>query len=577
MSKIILKNLKAQIKSHKLAGFVIPSTDEFQNEYVPSSLNRLRYVTGFTGSNGVAIIGLNKSAFFTDGRYLLQAREQLDKSFQVLDIGAKASCDWFDIGLKKGDRLGYDPMLHSKDNLAYYEKLGKKYGFTMQAVPNLVDKIWQRDDIKAEHAYQLAIKYAGRSTADKIKQVLSRMDEKATHLLITNPDAICWLLNIRGADIEYTPFLLSFAILRRDGKIDLFTDPRKVGFKLQAVEVLELDKIYTGLEKLGKDKNTRVQLDAGRAPVKFLHLLGDKALLAPNPIELLKACKNATEIQGFRKAHELDGLALGRFIYWLYKNTGSITELEAAQKLLEFREECKQFVYPSFATISAYGSHASIIHYQPSSESDCRIGKSNFYLLDSGGQYYWGTTDVTRTMHLGKPSRRQKHLFTLVLKGHIRLAKAKFPKGTNGAHLDALARSALWQEGLDFAHGTGHGVGHFLSVHEGPHRISKSFASAVALEPGMIVSNEPGYYEDGKLGIRIESLLLVKEAKNRNYLEFETLTLAPIQHSLIDYKMLDKDEAAWLDNYQRKVLAVFGLTLPKAELVWLVKYMGLKQ
>lgn len=564
MDQNILTFFKAAIKSAKLDGFVIPSTDEFQNEYVPDHLNRLKYITGFTGSNGVAIICQNTCAFFTDGRYLLQATKQLGSNYTVLDMGEKASCDWFNLGLKKGSVVGYDPMLHSKDNLAYYERLGAKYGFTMKPCENLVDSIWKRDSGELRPAFKLDLKYAGLAYKKKCERVLEKMDSKADGLLITSSDAICWLLNIRGADINYTPFLLSFAILKRDGTLQLFTDPRKISFKLPGVTVHPLDEITKALNKT-------LQVDFAKTPVKFLQILGDKAINARDPIELLKACKNKTEIEGFRQAHKEDGLALTKFLYWLYK-TGKTTEIEAGDKLLEFRKASELFVYPSFATISAYGANASIIHYQASPKSNAKIGSNNFYLLDSGGQYYCGTTDVTRTLHLGKPTKAQKRLFTLVLKGHINLAMAKFPKGTTGAHLDALARSPLWQEGLDFAHGTGHGVGHFLSVHEGPQRVSKSLTNAAPLEAGMVVSNEPGFYENGVLGIRIESLLLVKESASSGYLEFETLTLVPIQNNLIDYSLLDAGHIDWIRAYNNKALSTFKPQLSDAEINWLVMY-----
>lgn len=564
MDQNILTLLKTAITHAKLDGFVIPSTDEFQNEYVPNHLNRLKYITGFTGSNGVAIICQNTCAFFTDGRYLLQAKGQLGADYTVLDMGEKASCDWFNLGLKKGSVIGYDPMLHSKDNLAYYERLGAKYGFTMKPSANLVDTIWKREAGELKPAFRLDLKYAGLAYDKKCKQVLEKIDTKADGLLITNSDAICWLLNIRGADINYTPFLLSFAILKRDGTLQLFTDPLKIPFKLPGVTVLPIDDITKSLKKT-------LQVDYTKTPIKFLQLLGKKAINARDPIELLKACKNKTEIEGFRQAHKEDGLALTKFLYWLYK-TDKATEIEAGNKLLEFRQASKLFVYPSFATISAYGANASIIHYQASTTSNASIGNNNFYLLDSGGQYYCGTTDVTRTLHLGKPTKAQKRLFTLVLKGHINLAMAKFPKGTTGAHLDALARMPLWQEGLDFAHGTGHGVGHFLSVHEGPQRVSKSFTNAVPLEVGMVLSNEPGFYENGVLGIRIESLLLVKESASIGYLEFETLTLAPIQNNLIDYNLLDASHIDWIKAYNNKVLSTFKPQLSRAEVAWLRGY-----
>ncbi len=547
MEQNILSLLKSAITNAVLDGFIIPSNDEFQNEYVPMHLNRLLYATGFTGSNGVAIVTLKKSAFFTDGRYLLQASQQLGDEFTILDMGEKSSCDWFDLGLKKGSVLGYDPMLHTKENLAYYEKLGDKYGFVLKPTANIVDQIWSRNEEQINAAFELDISYTGKQYLEKFQEVIAKMHSDATQLLLTNSDEVCWLLNIRGADIPYTPFLLGFALLNRNGTLQLFTDSRKVNFVQKNVEVLSLEKI----ESLLKNAE-RVQVDNSKTPVKFLQILGSKAISAKSPIEKLKACKNQVEIDGFRKAHILDGIALTKFIKWL-ESQDKITEIQAAEKLLEFRQESDLFVYPSFATISAYGANGSVIHYHPSKEHNTQIGKDTFYLLDSGGQYYCGTTDVTRTLHLGNPTTEQKKLFTLVLKGHINLAKAKFSKGITGSHLDAIARAPLWQEGLDFAHGTGHGVGHFLSVHEGPQRIGKGFTNAVALEPGMIVSNEPGYYENGKFGIRIESLLLVKESNHKNFLEFETLTMVPIQENLIDYSMLDKEQLQWLKNYHATV------------------------
>ncbi len=563
MHSNILTSLKTAIKAAEIDAFVIPSNDEFQNEYVPDHLNRLKYITGFSGSNGVAIISTSRDVFFTDGRYLFEATKQLGNHYTVLDMGNKNSCDWFDLGLKKGSVLGYDPMLHSQTNLAYYERLGTKYGFTMKPCMNLVDIIWKRDPESIKPAFKLDIKHTGLDYADKCKLVIDKMDNKAEALLITTSDSICWLLNIRGADIEYTPFLLSFAILNRNGTVHLFTDPSKINFKLPKVTVHPLNE-------LTEELNKPTQVDFAKSPVKFLQILGDKSINGSNPIELLKACKNSTEIKGIRLAHLNDGVALTKFMYWLSKKA-SVTELEAADKLLELRQKSKLFVYPSFATISAYGPNASIIHYKPTKESDTLIGKDNFYLLDSGGQYFNGTTDVTRTLHLGKPTKKQKHLFTLVLKGHINLAGLRFPRGTTGAHLDAIARQALWQEGLDFAHGTGHGVGHFLSVHEGPQSISKSLSNRIPLESGMVLSNEPGFYENGRFGIRIESLLLVKESSHHGYLEFETLTLAPIQSNLIDYKLLNNAQLKWLTAYNKKVLSRLRHKLTEAEFKWILR------
>lgn len=563
MGKKNIEMLRARMQNLGIQGFIVPSQDEFQSEYVPEHLNRLKFFTGFTGSNGVAIITMTNAAFYTDGRYLLQAEKQLGGEYQILDMYKKESCDWFDIGLKKGDVLGYDPRLHTKENLDYYLKLAKRYGFEMKSVANPVDEMWvDRSNGSLLPAYILDQKYTGMSHKDKISLVLSKMEEGAKHLFIANPDAVCWLLNIRASDVLYTPFLLCYALLSKDGSVKLFAEKSKVGFALEGVTVFEISELQNVLKGL----DGAVQVDPAKAQISFVNAIGDKCLYAKDPIEKLKAVKNAVEADGFRKCHIVDGAAVTKFLYWLFNDAGDVDEITAEEKLLEFRSLGDGFVYPSFATISAYGGNASVVHYKSSIETNQIIGRDNFYLLDSGGQYYNGTTDVTRTVHLGEPTAEQRRSFTLVLKGHIALAIAKFPMGTTGAHIDSLARVALWREGLDYAHGTGHGVGHFLSVHEGPVRISK--ASGPAIESGMVLSNEPGLYKNGEFGIRIENLVIARASKYEGFLEFENLTCIPIQKNLIDYAMLSPEEVGYIDGYNAWVVAKLKSYLSEEELDW---------
>lgn len=558
-----IDTLRKTLKAGSINGFVIPSNDEFQSEYVPEHLNRLKFFTGFTGSNGVAIVTDKSAVFYTDGRYTLQAEKQLGKHYKILDMNKKESCDWFNIGLKKGDILGYDPHLHTHDNLAYYQKMADRYGFKLKAVKNLVDKMWfDKPKPAGDHTFELDIKYTGMSSADKIKAVIASMDKDAQHLFISMPESICWLLNIRGSDVLYTPFVLSYALLSRDGSVVLFTDPSKINFKIKKLSVKKLSDVGAHLKSI----KGKVQMDTAKVAVSLIKAAGKNTVLAKDPIEKLKAIKNETEADGFRKCHITDGVAVTKFLYWLFNEAGSITEIDAEEKLLEFRKLGKDFVYHSFATISAYGANASVIHYKSSPKTNTKIGRDNFYLLDSGGQYYSGTTDVTRTVHLGKPTEAQKKHFTLVLQGHIRIAMAKFPTGTTGAHIDVLARGALWQQGLDYGHGTGHGVGHFLSVHEGPARISK--AAGPAIEPGMVLSNEPGFYVNGEFGIRIENLVICRKAKFDGFLEFENLTCIPIQTSLIKWDLLSSTEKEYVISYNKWVAKILAKHLSKDERKW---------
>lgn len=541
MSKKI-DQIKKLFSKHKIDGYLVPSSDEFLNEYTPNHLRRLEFITGFSGSYGIAIISQKQNCLITDGRYLLQAKNELPKDFTVVEGVNKIEGNDF-------GNIGYDPMLFSESTL---KSLRDKKLHLVAVERNLVDVIW-KDKLQESSRAALLLdkKYAGVERSEKIKLILKTLDPKADFLLITNPDSICWLLNIRGHDVPFTPVLLSYLLLSKTGKVFLFCDSKKVSH-IKGIEVTELDALKIKFKEIIK-KKLKIQLDPNKTPAWFLSVGGEQIIKASDPVALPKSCKNEVEIKGIKEAHLQDGIAVTKFISWLTKNVSkNIDEIYASAKLLDFRKERNLFQYPSFETISAFGANAAIVHYKPSSKTNKKITKKGLYLIDSGGQYLNGTTDVTRTLCFGKPTPEQKRNYTLVLKGHIAIATAKFPEGTTGSQLDTLARQFLWQHGLDYKHGTGHGVGHFLSVHEGPQNISKN-PSSVPLKENMIISNEPGFYKAGEYGIRIENLVRVIKSKTKGFLEFETLTLVPIATNLIDQKLLTLAEKKWVKEYNYRV------------------------
>lgn len=562
--------LLKKIKKLNLDGYIIPSNDEFFNEYTPGFLKRLSYLTGFSGSNGYALMmAEGQCVLFTDSRYLLQANQELSSTFNVIELGSIEAKKWW--GELKPSVIGYDPLLHTSQNIRAFENLVIGLDVCFKPIGNnLVDELWlHKPEENLMPAFILPLKYAGKSSEAKLHALKASMDIKANYLYFSNPDSICWLLNIRATDIEYNPFLLVTLLMSSTGEIIVFTDPKKlIGLELEApfkLKILELRQASAYLQQLASNGEI-LQIDESKSPIMLQQFFDKKQLInITDPVELQKACKNDVELQGFYDCHLQDGIAVTKFINWLFKNRKNIDEIGAAEKLLLFRQEQKLFQYPSFETISAYGQHAAIIHYHPSPRTNQKIGTDNLFLLDSGGQYLNGTTDVTRTMFLGdKPSSKLRKYYTLVLKGHIALANAKFPQGTTGSQLDALARQYLWAYGCDYAHGTGHGVGHFLSVHEGPARISKQ-ASNVALRPGMVLSNEPGFYIEKQMGIRIENLQVVKKSKYENFFEFDVLTSIPLQMNLVNLKMLTKVEKVWLDTYNKKVINTLGPHLSQEE------------
>ena len=577
--------LRAALGLEGLDGFLIPRADEHQGEYVPASAERLRYLTGFSGSAGIAAVLAGEAAIFVDGRYTLQVREQVDTGvFTPLHLIETPLRGWLAERLKPGMRLGYDPMLHTMAEVERLTKVCEDAGaWLVPATENPVDRIWTDRPAPPRGAVIVhPVSLAGESADDKLARIGEALAKaRVDAAVLTQPDSIAWLFNIRGSDVSHTPLPLSFALLRREGRSTLFIDPAKLGPEVYAhlmalTDLAEPAALMAGLDTLGGEK-ARVLLDpdaTGVAIAQRLEAAGAEVVRGTDPVILPKAIKNAAEQEGSRAAHHRDAAAMVRFLAWLDETApqGGIDEIVAAEKLEAFRMETGALKDISFDTISAAGPHAAIPHYRVSRSSALPLKADEIYLVDSGGQYLDGTTDITRTVIIGTPSAEMRRHYTLVLKGHIAIDRARFPKGTSGAQLDVLARHALWQAGCDFDHGTGHGVGSYLSVHEGPQRISK--LGTAPLQPGMIVSNEPGYYRADAYGIRIENLVLVTEPTaitggDREMLGFETLTLVPIDTRLIDRDLLDAGEIAWLDRYHARVLAEIGPLVEGEALDWL--------
>ncbi|MHA1537957.1 MAG: aminopeptidase P family protein [Alphaproteobacteria bacterium] len=585
--------LRAELTHRDLSGFVVPLADEHQGEYVPPSARRLAWLTGFNGSAGTAIVLRESAALFVDGRYTLQAREEADGAiYEFLTIPGDKPGDWIEANLPAGGKLGYDAWLHTEDGAKRLGEACRKAGGELVASEgNPLDAVWTgRPPAPSAKIYPHGLEFAGVSSADKRARIGGRLrKDKIGAAVLSLPDSIAWLLNIRGGDVPRAPLPLSFAILHADTRVELFIDPRKLGEEIVAhfgeeIALSPPDALGPALDRLGA-QGMGVLADpasAGDWLFKRLDAAGARIVRRPDPCQLAKACKNAVELEGARRAHRRDGAALTRFLAWLAGEIakgdaarGGVSEMAAADRLEAFRRENDRFRDLSFDTISGAGPNGAIVHYRVSEASNRRLEPGQLYLVDSGAQYLDGTTDVTRTLAIGAPSDEMRDRFTRVLKGHIALASVRFPKGTTGSQLDALARQPLWRAGLDFDHGTGHGVGSYLSVHEGPQRISK-LASTVALEPGMICSIEPGYYKQGAYGIRIENLVAVRpaeglEGSEREMLEFETLTLAPIELALVDASLMSESEIAWLDAYHARVREEIGPLVDKTTQAWLAQ------
>jgi len=580
-----LAALRAELERRDADGFLVPMADRYQNEYVSPDSQRLAWLTGFTGSAGLVVVLRDRAAAFTDGRYTLQIRQQVDSAlYELCHITEQPPTEWIAAHLPEGGRLGYDPWLFTASGVERFRTAAEKAGGTLLPLEgNPIDAIWA-DQPPPPQAPVVPhpLDYAGEAAADKRARLA--VDLKAAGrdaVVITAPDSIAWLLNIRGGDVSHTPLPLSFAVLRSDGHCELFLEPVKRTDGLEAhlgnqVTLRAPDDFGAALDALGEARAC-VQLDpALNAAWVFerLQAAGARVAEAADPCQLPKAVKNDVELEGARAAHRRDGAAVARFLSWLAVEApgGGVDELSAEARLESCRRDNELLRDLSFSTITGAGPNGAIVHYRVTAESNRVLGDGELYLVDSGGQYLDGTTDITRTVAIGTPSAEMRDRFTRVLKGHIALATCRFPKGTTGAQLDALARQFLWQVGLDFDHGTGHGVGSYLNVHEGPQRISR-MANDQALLPGMIVSNEPGYYKTDAYGIRIENLVAVRAAEidggEREMLEFETLTRAPIDRALIDPALLTEAERAWVDAYHAEVQAALAPQVDDATRAWL--------
>jgi len=562
-----LKALRAELKARGLDGFVVPHSDAQQDEYLSPHDERLAWLTAFTGSAGAAVVLADKAAVFVDGRYTLQVQVQTDLSlFAARDLVAEGPQGWLPGNLPRGARLGFDPWLHTANGMAHLKAACDKAGATLVAVDgNPIDAVWADQPpppmAKAvPHAFNLSGEEAVTKRA-RLAEGLKKAGAQAA--VITLADSVCWLHNIRGGDLPHTPFALGFAILYDNASSDLFLAQAKRSPELCAhlgpdVRLRDPEEFEGALDAL---KGKTVLADpASNASAIFdrLSRMGAKILRAPDPCLLPKACKNSLEIEGMRKAHQRDGAALSRFLAWfsVAAADGTLTEIEAAETLEGFRAATGCLKDLSFDSITGAGSNGAIVHYRVTRSTNRPIRQNEIFLLDSGAQYPDGTTDVTRTIMVGTATAEMKDRFTRVLKGHIALATARFPDGTIGMQLDSFARRPLWEAGLDYDHGTGHGVGSYLSVHEGPQNISKRPIQQPLL-PGMICSNEPGYYKTGEYGIRIENLVVVTELKDmggeRRMMGFETLTLAPIDLNLVDADLLTAEEREWLNLYHARV------------------------
>ena len=577
--------LRARLANEGLDGFVLPRADRHQNEYVPESEERLAFLTGFTGSAGFLIVLSDRAALFTDGRYTLQAREQTDPAiFSIVNIVETAPSAWIEQNLAAGTRLGYDPWLHTAEGAERLSKACAKVGATLVAMArNPIDEIWaDRPAPPLGPVVLHELRHAGMATKDKMDKVVAEIGkQRADALVITDPHNIAWLFNIRGSDVAHTPLPLSFGIVPKAGRPSIYIDGRKLSNAVrdqleQSADVKEPDALSADIDKLGNAKAMILldQATAADALVKQAEQAGGKVIRVADPITAMKAVKNETEIAGAHQAQARDGAAMVRFLAWFDRQApqGNLTEIEAVEALETFRRETGSLKDVSFPSISGTGPNGAIVHYRVTRKTNRPIKPGELFLIDSGGQYEDGTTDITRTIAVGAPTEEMRTRFTQVLKGHIAVARAIFPDGTSGAQLDTLARQFLWQAGVDFEHGTGHGVGSYLSVHEGPARISK--LGTVPLKRGMILSNEPGYYKADGFGIRIENLILVVAAPaipgaEKTMDAFETITLAPIDRRLIDISLMTRDEIDWLDSYHARVAETIAPRVDKDTQAWL--------
>lgn len=575
--------LRGELARRDLDGFIQPRADEHQGEFVAPASERLAWLSGFTGSAGLAVVLRERAALFVDGRYTLQAAAQVDPaSVAVVPLIDRTPEIWLAENAAKGARIGYDPWLMTQSQITRLrEALAAANVVPVPVASNPVDAVWHDRPLPPlAPVWPHEPRFAGREWTDKCADIGRAVAEAgADCAVLTLPESIAWLLNLRGGDVPRTPLLLAFALIDTKGRVELFLDPRKLTLpaRLHLNNRVGLHPPGAFAPALDALKGKRILADPASAPMAVfgrLERAGAKIVAGADPCLLPKSCKNAVELDGMRQAHRRDGAALCRFLAWLAAEApkGGVREMAAAERLKAFRFAGESIRDLSFDSISGAGPNGAIVHYRATPATDRTLQPGELYLIDSGAQYLDGTTDVTRTLAIGAPDDEQRDRFTRVLKGHIALAMARFPQGTTGSMLDPLARAALWQAGLDYEHGTGHGVGSYLGVHEGPHRISKQ-PNNVALRPGMIVSNEPGYYKAGGYGIRIENLVAVEKidipGAERTMLGFETLTLAPIDLALVDTRLMTREEIRWLDSYHARVRETIGPLVDAPTRAWL--------
>ncbi len=580
--------LRKLMKDSGVEAYLVPSSDPHQSEYVPEFWQRRKFISGFTGSAGDVVITPQKAGLWTDSRYFLQAEKELDqKIFTLFKMGmpdVPNLDDWLVKELKKGESLGIDPQVISRKYFLELKKKLEDKGIELKCIrKNLVDAVWGSRPDKPKGKIEIhEEKYSGESTANKLKRVREKLDETGTDaLVVTMLDSVAWLFNIRGSDVKYNPVTISYSIITREEAI-LFVDQSHMSEAVQqaiknTADILDYEDFGPELQNLAKN-GLHVWLDEGSVSQWIVNMLekGATPFYKPNPVKMFKALKNKTEISGFRNAHIRDGVAMVKFLSWLKKSMGKteITEISAAEKVAEFRAQEDLFKGMSFETISSYGAHGAVVHYALSSETDVPLQPEGIYLIDSGGQYLDGTTDITRTIALGTPTEEQKDRFTRVLKGLIDLLTTSFPQGTVGKQLDTIARIPLWKTGLNYGHGTGHGIGTFLNVHEGPQAISYYRCTGVALEPGMLTTVEPGFYKENEFGLRVENVAVVVKDEEKSdgeftFFKFENLTLCPIDRQLVNKELLTQDEIDWLNSYHKKVFKTLSPLLDEPEAEWL--------
>jgi Xaa-Pro aminopeptidase len=579
-----LSAFREELARRNLTAFIVPRADQQQNEYVAPSEERLAWLTGFTGSAGVAIVLRNEAALFVDGRYTLQAGKQVDaRAWRIEPLVEPPPEAWLEKHLVAGDRLGFDPWLHTSAAVERFAAACAKAGAELIAVDtNPLDAVWTERPAPPLAPVTLhGEQFSGEAEAEKLKRITGEIERLGVEaLVLSDSHAVAWTFNIRGGDVSHTPLPLSYALVPKGGRPTLFIDHRKLSNSVRdhlekVANVADPGALTQKLTELGRG-GTAIALDSATAADALSRLVsaaGGKPVRGSDPVSLLKAIKNPIEIKGTRAAHRRDAAALARFLAWIDREapSGALTEIDAVEALETFRRETGALKDVSFPTISGTGPNGAIVHYRVTRKSNRRIVAGDLLLIDSGAQYEDGTTDVTRTIAIGPPTLEMCDRFTRVLRGHIAIARALFPDGTTGAQLDTLARQFLWQAGIDFEHGTGHGVGSYLSVHEGPARISK--LGTTPLKRGMILSNEPGYYKTDAFGIRIENLVLVVGAEvagaEKPVNAFETLTLAPIDRRLVDLNMLTGDELSWLNEYHERVRHEVRPHVDEATKVWL--------